>query len=71
MIEILSDMVDTKKQIQTFDIMAAKLNEEGEESRIVHAEFSRGLSDPSRLAAKQELKNQHQRRIKKQRPKLD
>lgn len=34
-IDLINDMVDTKKQVMTYDIMAMKINEEREESRIV------------------------------------
>jgi hypothetical protein len=65
MFNMINDMIDTKKQVKTYDIMAVKIVEEREESRIVMREVSEGLSDPSRFAAKQEMKQKHKRSIKR------
>jgi hypothetical protein len=35
MIDLINDMVDTKKQVMTYDCYAMRINEEREESRLV------------------------------------
>lgn len=62
---MVDDMIDTKKQVMTYDIMAVNEREQREESRVVMREVVEGLSDPSRAAAKQEMKQKHKRSIKR------
>ena len=56
MVELVSDIPTMKSKVQTYEIMANKIIDEREESRIVMDEYHTELRDPNRFAAKQELK---------------
>lgn len=67
----MTNIGNIKQQVQTYEIISKKINEEREESILVKDEYLGELRNPTRFAAKQELKQKHKRATMKQKGKRE